>query len=177
MTYYNATKYPMEPKIIQLHKDLKEAPVDATKYRYTIGCLKYLLKTRPDLSYVVRIESKHMESPTIMHYKVVKQTLKYLRGTIYFGLAYVKGSQDVNIFGYPDSDLAGDLDRRKTTSGVVFYLNESLVSWNSQKQKTLTFSSCEAELIALFSLCNIVPCVYLLQDYESMCACEFSFNL
>lgn len=143
----NATKYPMEPKA-QLHKDTEGAPIDATEYRSIVGCLRYLLNTRPDLSYAVGMASRYMERPTTMHYKVVKQILRYLRGTIHFGLTYTKGPREFNIFGYSDSDLAGDLDGRKSTSGMTFYLNESLVSWNSQKQKTVALSSCEVEFIA-----------------------------
>ncbi|KAG6493563.1 hypothetical protein ZIOFF_048555 [Zingiber officinale] len=116
----NATKHPMEPKT-QLHKDLEGTPVDATEYRRIVGCLRYLLHTRPDLSYSVGMASRYMERPTIMHHRVVKQIL---------------------------SDLAGDLDGRKSTSGMTFYFNESLVSWNSQKQKTVALSSCEAEFMA-----------------------------
>ncbi|KAG6533188.1 hypothetical protein ZIOFF_007054 [Zingiber officinale] len=138
MTDCNSTKHPMEPKT-QLHKDLEGTPVDATEYRCIIGCLRYLLHTRPDLSYSVRMASRYMERATIMHHKVVKQILGYLKGTIYFGLVY---------FGYSDSDLAGDLDGRKSTSGMTFYFNESLISWNSQKQKTVALSSCEAEFMA-----------------------------
>ncbi|KAG6470837.1 hypothetical protein ZIOFF_071917 [Zingiber officinale] len=143
----NATKHPMEPKT-QLHKDLEGTPVDATEYRCVIGCLRYLLHTRPDLSYPVGMASRYMERLTTMHHKVVKQILRYLKGTIHFGLTYIKGPQEISIFGYSDSDLAGDLDGRKSTSGMTFYFNESLVSWNSQKHKTVALSSCEAEFIA-----------------------------
>lgn len=52
------------------------------------------------------------------------------------------------ITGFTDSDLAGDLDDRKSTGGMAFYLNDCLVSWNSQKQKTVALSSCEAEFMA-----------------------------
>lgn len=47
-----------------------------------------------------------------------------------------------------DSDLAGHLDDRKSTSGVAFYLNKNLVTWFSQKQKCVALSSCEAEFMA-----------------------------
>ncbi|KAG6501318.1 hypothetical protein ZIOFF_041197 [Zingiber officinale] len=126
MTDCNATKHPMEPKT-QLHKDLEGTPVDATEYRHIIACLRYLLHTRPDLSYSVGMASRYMERPTIMHHKVVKQILRYLKGTIYFGLVYIKGPQEIGIFGYSDSDLAGDLDGRKNTSGMIFYFSESLI--------------------------------------------------
>lgn len=53
--------------------------------------------------------------------------------------------------GYRDSDMAGDIDDRKSTTGVIFYLGSSPVSWVSQKQKIVALSSCEAEFIAATS--------------------------
>lgn len=50
--------------------------------------------------------------------------------------------------GYSDSDLAGHVDDRRSTGGMAFYLNESLVTWVSQKQRCVALSSCEAEFMA-----------------------------
>jgi len=50
--------------------------------------------------------------------------------------------------GYCDSDLAGDIDTSKSTSGTMFFLRDRLVSWQSIKQKVVALSSCEAEYIA-----------------------------
>lgn len=50
--------------------------------------------------------------------------------------------------GYSDSDMAGDVDDQKSTTGVIFYLGESPVSWVSQKHQVVALSSCEAEYIA-----------------------------
>ncbi|XP_039128856.1 uncharacterized mitochondrial protein AtMg00810-like [Dioscorea cayenensis subsp. rotundata] len=147
MTDCNAAKYPMETKM-QLHKDLEGTPVDCTEYRKIIGYLRYLLHTWPDLSYAVGMASRYMERPTVIHHKVVKQILRYLRGTIHFGLVYMKGHQEVSISGFSDSDLAGDQDGRRSTTGMAFYFNGNLISWNSQKQKTVALSSCEAEFMA-----------------------------
>jgi hypothetical protein len=54
--------------------------VDATKYRRVILCLRYLLYTRPDLSYSVGIASRYMKKPTMLHQKAVKQILIYFVG-------------------------------------------------------------------------------------------------
>ena len=56
--------------------------------------------------------------------------------------------------GYSDSDLAGDTDDRKSTTGVIFFLGSNLVSWISQKQKVVALSSCEAEYIAACEAAN-----------------------
>lgn len=50
--------------------------------------------------------------------------------------------------GYSDSDLTGHLDDRRSNRGMVFYLNESLITWVSQKQRCVALSSCEAEFMA-----------------------------
>ena len=143
----NPTKYPIEPKI-HLHKDEQGQPVDASEYRCVIGCLRYLLHTRRDLSFAVGMASRFMEQPTVMHHKAVKQTLRYLKGTMHYGLVYGRGGGAEEITGFTDSDMAGDMDDRKSTSGMAFYVNECLVAWNSQKQKTVALSSCEAEFMA-----------------------------
>jgi hypothetical protein len=51
-------------------------------------------------------------------------------------------------FGFTDNDFAGDVDSRKSTSGVFFFLCGSLVSWQSNKQRVVAHSSCEAEYVA-----------------------------
>lgn len=151
MAECNSTKIPMEQKA-RLHKDGEGEPVDATEYRRMIGCLRYLLHTRPDLAFSVGMASRFMERPTFMHYKAVKQILEYLKGTVNFGLAYGKDGLDEEISSYSDSDFAGDLTDRKSIGGMAFYVNKCLVSWNSHKQKTVALSSCEAEFMAASSI-------------------------
>ena len=56
--------------------------------------------------------------------------------------------EEAELVGYSDSDLAGDINDRKSTTGVVFFLNGSPITWTSQKQKVVALSSCEAEYMA-----------------------------
>ncbi|XP_062186641.1 secreted RxLR effector protein 161-like [Phragmites australis] len=136
----------MEPKL-QLNKDEKGTAVNSTKYRRLIGSLRYLTHTRPDLAYSVRIVSRYMENPKESHLQAVKQILRYVKGTIQFGLIYLKGGEG-ELIGYSDSNLAGDLDDRKSTSGMMFYYSGKPVTWCSQKQRIVALSSCEAEFMA-----------------------------
>ena len=164
MLDYNPTKYTMEPKT-HLHKDGEGHPMDATEYWRVIECLRYLVHTRPELSFAVGVASRFMERPTVMHYKVVKQILRYLKGTMQFGLVYGRGGGAEVITGFTNSDIARDMDDRKSTSGMTFYVNECLVAWNSQKQKTVALSSCEAEFMAATTAtCHVLWLMSLLAE-------------
>ena len=145
----NPSHVPMEPRL-KLSKRSQAPAVDATEYRSVVGSLRYLVNTRPDLAYSVGVVSRFMEAPTIEHWADVKQILRYIKGTTNFGCVYLREKQKemVELLGYSDSDLAGDIDDRKSTSGVAYFLGRSIVSWLSQKQKVVALSSCEAEYIA-----------------------------
>lgn len=148
MLQCNATKYPMDPKD-QIHKDEQGIAVDSTRYKSMVGGLRYLVHTRPDIAYAVGVVSRYMERPTTMHQDAVKRILRYIKGTLNFGLIYTRDSGNNELVGFSDSDLGGHLDDRKSTGGVVFYLNESVITWVSQKQRCVALSSCEAEFMAV----------------------------
>ena len=88
----NSIKYPMGAKI-QVHKDDEGHPVDATEYRRVIGSLRYLLNTRPDLSFAVGVASRFMQRPTEMHQKRVKKILRYVKGTTSVSLHGIRRSK------------------------------------------------------------------------------------
>ena len=73
--------------------------------------------------------------------------MRYIQGTKNHGLKYIK-EQENKLVGFTDSDWAGSLDDRKSTSGFVFCLGSNVISWSSKKQKTIALSSAEAEYIA-----------------------------
>ncbi|KAK7368917.1 hypothetical protein VNO80_10950 [Phaseolus coccineus] len=124
--------------------------VDATKYKQLVGSLLYLTVTRPDLMYAVGLISRYMEKPTEMHLQAAKRILRYLKGTVELGIGYRKGSNG-SLIAFADSDYAGDVDDRRSTSGYVFMLGTWAVSWSSKKQPVVTLSTTEAEFIAVAS--------------------------
>jgi hypothetical protein len=148
MTGCKSTCTPMEPRL-KLSK-LSTAPaVDPTHYRSIVGSLRYLVNTRPDLAYSVSYVSRFMESPTTEHLGAVKRILRYISGTLSYGCQYQrKKKEEARLLGYSDSDQAGDIDTRKSTTGVLFFLGNNPITWQSQKQKVVALSSCEAEYIA-----------------------------
>lgn len=147
MTGCNPVHVPMEPRL-KLSKVSSNPPVDTTLYRSIVGSLRYLVHTRPDITFAVGYVSRFMESPTTEHWSAVKHILRYIAGTLNYGCRYGRNIAEAKLVGYSDADMAGDIDDRKSTTGVVFLLGGSPVSWQSQKQKVVALSSCEAEYIA-----------------------------
>jgi len=144
----NSCDTPMECRL-KLSKKKDGDAVDPTAYRSIIGSLRYIVNTRPDLAYAVGVVSRYMEAPGKEHWAAVKRILRYLKGTTGYGYRYEKGAElKPMLLGFSDSDFAGDVEDRKSTMGVVYFLGNSLVTWSSQKQKTVALSSCEAEYVA-----------------------------
>ncbi|XP_039128944.1 uncharacterized mitochondrial protein AtMg00810-like [Dioscorea cayenensis subsp. rotundata] len=124
---------PMENRLKLRRKDCSSI-VDATKNRSIIGSIRYLVNTKPDIVYVVGIVSRYMETPTMQHMAAIKHILRYVSGMVNFGCCYKKHAKpEPELVAFSDSDLAGDLDDCKSTTGMVFFLGTSLITWASQK--------------------------------------------
>jgi hypothetical protein len=83
---------------------------------------------------------------------IVKHILRYVKGTIDLGCCYVKNfKEDQHLVGFFDSNMAGDLDDKKSTTGVIYFPGSNPISWFSRKQKVVALSSCEVEYIAASS--------------------------
>jgi hypothetical protein len=113
-----------------------------------VGSLRYLVHTRPDLAFAVGYVSRFMQRLTMEHQQAVKRILRYVEGTTDYGLHYPRCPGAEHFIGYSDSDLAGDIDTSKSTSGTLFFLGKCLISWQSVKQQVVALSSCEAKYIA-----------------------------
>ncbi|KAF2363622.1 Reverse transcriptase RNA-dependent DNA polymerase [Trinorchestia longiramus] len=152
MSDCNPKSIPCDPSAnkLDVSSDSKNL-CDPKLFREIVGSLIYLMTcTRPDICYVVTLLSQHLTCPTNAHLNLCKFVLKYLKGTILFGLKFVKSENPMQITGFSDSDWGGSSDR-KSISGYVFksFSSSSLISWKSKKQNIVALSSCEAEYIAL----------------------------
>ncbi|XP_062020877.1 secreted RxLR effector protein 161-like [Rosa rugosa] len=145
----NPVKNPIVPGC-RLVKDEGGTRVDPTAYKQMVGSLMYLTATRPDLMYVVSLISRFMEAPTELHQQAIKRIFRYLKGTAELGIFYKRGGEE-SLVAFSDSDYAGDLGDRKSTSGYVFKLSSGAVAWSSKKQPVVTLSTTEAEFIAAAS--------------------------
>ncbi|XP_068666352.1 secreted RxLR effector protein 161-like [Aristolochia californica] len=140
---------PMVPRF-KLMKNGDGVRIDSTFYKQIVGSLMYLTSTRPDVMFVVSLISRFMDCPTELNFQAKKMILRYLKGTIGFGVFYKKGGSE-ELIAYIDSDYVGDIDERKNISGYVFMLGSSAVSWSSKKQPVVTLSTTEAKFIAATS--------------------------
>ncbi|PKA49512.1 Retrovirus-related Pol polyprotein from transposon TNT 1-94 [Apostasia shenzhenica] len=107
-----------------------------------------MICTRPDLSHAVSVVSRYMANPRKEHWNALKWILCYLKGTSDCGLLFEKNSDSDLLVGYVDSDYAGDLDKRRSTTGFIFTLGGGPISWKATLQNIVALSTTEAEYIA-----------------------------
>ena len=146
----NAIQTPMEVHL-KLQKEAEGKLVNSTNFRSLIGSLRYLMNTMPDITYCVSYLSRFMDKPSSEHLAAAKRILRYLKGIVNFSILYKRGDRDMKITGYSNSDFAGDINDRKSTSGQIFFLGGLPITWNSVKQPVVALSACEAEYIAVSS--------------------------
>ncbi|XP_040934516.1 uncharacterized mitochondrial protein AtMg00810-like [Gossypium hirsutum] len=92
--------------------------VDKKGYRSLVGCLLYLTVTMPDIMYGMSLLSRFMHCSNIAYFKVAKRVLRYVKGTLNFGVKFEK-AEELKLLGYSDSDWAGSADDMKNTSGKL----------------------------------------------------------
>jgi hypothetical protein len=125
-------------------------------YKEAIGALIYaMICTRPDIAQAVGKLCRYNSNPGQTHWTGVKRILRYLKGTHNYGIC-LGGNVRIpeesimkNLIGFVDADYAGDLDKRKSTTGYCFFLYNGLISWLSKLQPIPALSTTEAEYIAL----------------------------
>lgn len=125
MENVNAVKSPIVPGC-RLSKEASGEGVNPTSYKQMVGSLMYLTAIRPDIMFSVCLIIRYMDNTTMMHFQAVKKVLRYLKGTVDFGILYSRqGKKELTAF--TDSYYAGDLDDRKSVSGYVFMLGTSAI--------------------------------------------------
>nr|GEW52822.1 retrovirus-related Pol polyprotein from transposon TNT 1-94 [Tanacetum cinerariifolium] len=120
-------------------------------YANVVGSLMYLMvRTRPDITYVVSIVSRYLANPCKNHWEAVKWILKYLKGTADVGLAYDRDhGKYVDVDGFVDADYAKDPDKGRSITGYVFMVHGCVVSWKATLQHIVALSTTEAVYMTL----------------------------
>jgi hypothetical protein len=148
MDQCKSSTIPMQQNV-KLSCDDGSKEVNGTMYRQMVGSLNYLTTTRPDIAYFVSVLSQFMVKPQEIHWNAAKAVLRYLKGTLDYGIKYTDAS-DVELTGYSDSDWDGNPDDRKSTTGYVFGIGSRVVSWSSKRNLLY---------LCLLLKQNIKPCV------------------
>ena len=111
-------------------------------YALDIGSLMYaMVCTRPDIAHAVGVVSRFMSRPRKQHWEAIKWIFRYLKGSL-------DACASLKLQGYADADFTGNIDSRKSTTGFVFTLGGTAISWASNLQKIVTLSTREAEYVA-----------------------------
>ncbi|XP_073045928.1 secreted RxLR effector protein 161-like [Primulina eburnea] len=97
-------------------------------YASAIDSIIYgMISNRPDIAYELSVASRYLSNPGPLHWKAVKDILKYLRKTKNFFLVY--GSGELKLERYTNSRFQLVVDDSKSTSRFVFKFNGDVVSW------------------------------------------------
>jgi histone deacetylase 1/2 len=130
---------------IKLSKLSTAAKVDATRYRSIVGGLRWLTHTWPEIAFTVGYVSRFMEDPQEDHWTAVKRLLRYIKGSLDQAVVFPKhGGLQLKVFSealpkfgddepgltvFSDADMAGNIDGRRSTSGVLVFLRSVPIAW------------------------------------------------
>ncbi|KAK2999903.1 hypothetical protein RJ639_023010 [Escallonia herrerae] len=117
---------------------------DPGPYRRLIGRLVYLTITRPDICYAVHVLSQFMQSPRSQHWDAALRVLRYLKVAPGQGL-FLPADSPLQIYAFCYSDWASCPLTQRSVTGYFVSLGNSLISWRTKKQPTVSRSSAEAE--------------------------------
>jgi len=159
---------PVSTPMVKKNEKLFEQVVvhDVSAYRRIIGRLLYLVNTRPDISFIVQCLSQFVQAPTKQHHQAAQGILRYIKSSPAQGIFDPKDT-DIQIKAFSDSDWASCILTRRSITGFCIFLGESLISWKTKKQNTVSRSSFEAEYRALAATCCEVQWVtFLLEDLD-----------
>lgn len=119
-------------------------------YREAVGSLLFAARvSRPDIEFAVNRASQFLTKYGRQQWLEVKNIIRYLKGTLDYGIVISDSESEHTLVGYTDADYAGCIETRKSTSGFVFMLNGGPIAWSSQRQPVVSLSTTEAEYIAL----------------------------
>jgi hypothetical protein len=135
-----ATPIVTNPKILS---DSSLDLVDTMMYKQLIRYLMYLVNTIPDICFAVNTLSQYMAKPRHVHWITTKHVLRYLHGTVGYGLRYVSYGE-VKLQGYTYSEWEGSVVDQKITSGCCLSLRSCMISCLSRKQTLVALSTIEA---------------------------------
>jgi hypothetical protein len=129
-------------------------PNQIKAYQRRVGSITYPAATiRPDIAYAASKLAEFMQNPSPAHLAEANRTIMYLYDTQYLAIEYSATTP----YGLPqqvlkaasDASFADDPATRRSAQGYLIKLFNGLIAWQATRQKTVTTSTTEAELLAL----------------------------
>ncbi|XP_058757406.1 secreted RxLR effector protein 161-like [Vicia villosa] len=110
-------------KNLKLEKHGEEDKVDVTLFKKIVGYLRYMCKSRPDIGFAVGVVSRYMSEPRVSHMKAARRILRYLKGSIEYGILFRRNYEDKEaiITCFSDADWCGDKEDRRCTTDEYFF--------------------------------------------------------
>ena len=143
------TPLPIEPIT---RNTLEATPTDTYLYQQKVGSINFAaIVTRPDTAHAASMLSEHLTNPSERHLQLAHRVLDYLACTKHYAIEFDTQIESPGTIFCPSSDAsyADDPDTRRSTQGYVFTLYKGPIDWKATKQRTVTTSTTEAELLAL----------------------------
>ena len=136
-----------KPTLMEAGLEIEPAdvPIRMEDFRRLVGKIQWLaVISRPDIAHATSRLASVVTKPSETAWVALKRVLRYLRGTVNEGLVY-QGSSPLQ--GYSDANWA-EGSSAKSTTGVIFMLNNGPIHWFTKRQSVVALSTCEAEYIA-----------------------------
>ncbi|XP_026400358.1 uncharacterized protein LOC113296260 [Papaver somniferum] len=150
---------------------------DPSEYRSLVGALQYLTWTRPEIGFDVNQVCLYMQAPTDQHFIAAKRILRYIKGTLDYGILFSKGL--FTLHGFSDADWAGSIDTRRSTGGFCIFFGPNPISWSSKRQGSVSRSSTESEYRSLANttaeivwVCQLLKDLHLLLPAPPLISCD-----
>ncbi|GBN09715.1 Copia protein [Araneus ventricosus] len=160
---------------LKLQKCENKSELTKNPYKELLGYLKYImLGSRPDICFAVNYFSRFQDCASDTYWKRLKRVPSYVKRTIDYELIFKKRGCEEILYGYVDSDCAGDETDRRSTSRYLFKVFDSVASWTTKKQPTVALSSIEAEYIAASSA--VIEALWLRNILKDL-NCEIKVNV
>ena len=144
---------PMDPgtaKVLMSLPTEESTPQTIHKYQEIVGCLMWFLRTRPDIQFTVQLLSRFLQCATQAHIDIaLGRPMKYLAGTVNYGIVYSPGAGEWVLWGASDADLAGDLKSARSTIAYATFLGSiGCISSSSTLERKICNSTGMSETFA-----------------------------
>jgi Reverse transcriptase (RNA-dependent DNA polymerase) len=125
------------------------SPKRTLEYQQKIGSVNFAaVISRPDIAFAVSSLSRYLQNPSHAHMQAADRVIAYLHSTRFLSLEY-SGARHSDIFMCASDAAFADNEDRHSSDGYLFQLFGGPIDWKAAKQRTVTTSSTEAELLAL----------------------------